>query len=284
MHFSTAPMAPAHDPRADQITQPVMFIPHGAGPCFFMAWEPTDTWDAMAEFLKGVAATLPARPRAILMISAHWQSPGFRVISAEHPHLKYDYFGFPDHTYQLTYPAPGSPALAAQITRLLTEAGLDCQPDDAQRFDHGMFIPLKLMFPEADIPVVQLSLRRDYDAAAHLAAGQALTSLRDEGVLIIGSGMSFHNMRGYGDPRYTAPSKAFDDWLTLVVGTEPYRRSLALRQWDRSAPYAQHCHPPGAEEHLIPLMVAAGAAGKDLGHKVYSEEVLKTRLSAFRFG
>lgn len=263
--------------------QPVLFIPHGGGPCFFMEWSPADTWNGLAEFLRGVAATLPARPKAIVLVSAHWQTPGFSATAAAQPGLIYDYYGFPEHTYQLTYPAPGAPALAERIAALIASAGFESGVDAARGFDHGMFIPLKVMFPEADIPVVQLSLREDLDPAAHLAMGETLAALRAEGVLIIGSGMSFHNMRGYGDARYTAPSQAFDDWLTAAVEAEPDARSAALRDW-AGAPFAHHCHPAGHEEHLLPLMVAAGAAGQDRGRQVYSQLVMQTQLSAYRFG
>lgn len=210
-------------------------------------------------------------------------SSGFTATSAKRPELIYDYYGFPNHTYELRYPAPGEPMLAARVEGLLAAAGLACQPDDQRGFDHGMFIPLKLMFPEADIPVVQLSLRDDLDPAVHLAAGQALASLRDEGILIIATGMSFHNMRGYGDTRFTQPSERFDRWLTGAVEAAPDQRNAALGRWAQ-APDAHLCHPPGEEEHLIPLMVAAGAAGRDAGRLAYSEQVWETRLSAFRFG
>src|SRR3546814_924112 len=217
------------------------------------------------------------------MVSAHWQSAGFAVTAAAQPSLIYDYYGFPEHTYALRYPAPGAPALAERVAALLAQAGLPGHPDAGRGFDHGTFVPLKLMFPDADIPVVQLSLRDDLDPEAHLAAGRAVAALRDEGVLIVASGMSFHNMRGYGDPRFTAPSEAFDDWLTAAVEADPDRRSAALGRWAQ-APQALLCHPAGDEEHLIPLLVAAGAAGTDRGRKIYSERVLETRLSAFRFG
>lgn len=262
---------------------PVVFIPHGAGPCFFMTWSPPDAWDAMAHYLGHMASALPVRPRAILMVSAHWRADDFRVTSGAQPKLIYDYYGFPDSTYQLTYPAPGSPALAERVSARLSAAGLDCRQDAERGLDHGTFVPLRLMFPDADIPVVQLSLRRNLDPATHLAAGKALASLRDDGVLIVGSGMSFHNMRGYGDDRYTAPSVAFDQWLTQAMQADPEHRHDALCNWNR-APYALDCHPAGQEEHLLPLMVVAGAAGDDRGRKVYSEQVLKTQLSAFHFG
>lgn len=263
--------------------QPVFFIPHGAGPCFFMDWNPPDTWNAMEAFLRGIAASLPSRPRAILLVSAHWQTADFRVTAGAQPGLFYDYYGFPPQTYAIHYPASGSPALAAQIADVLAGAGLPCHLDAQRGFDHGMFIPLKLMFPQADIPVVQLSLRQDLDPAAHLAAGQALTALRSQGVLIVGSGMSFHNMRGDGKLGRTAVSERFDAWLTAAVQAAPPQRNAALRDWAQ-APHAYDCHPAGQEEHLLPLMVVAGAAGGDHGRKVYSEQVLKAQRSAFRFG
>lgn len=276
-------MPQAHSASVAHPIQPVLFVPHGAGPCFFMDWSPADTWDAMAGFLRGVAATLPARPQAIVLVSGHWQTPGFSVTAAARPGLIYDYCGFPAHTYQLDYAAPGDAALAERIAALIARTGLRTDVDAQRGWDHGVFIPLKLMFPDADIPVVQLSLRQDLDPQAHLAMGAALAALRAEGVLIIGSGMSFHNMRGYGDARYTAPSQAFDDWLTAALQAEPAQRRAALRHWAQ-APFAHHCHPAGHEEHLMPLLVAAGAAGQDPGRKVYSQQVMKTQLSAFRFG
>ncbi len=262
---------------------PVLFVPHGAGPCFFMDWNPADTWDGMAAFLRSVADTLPERPRAIVLVSGHWLEPGFSVTGSARPPLIYDYSGFPAHTYELTYPAPGEPQLAERIAGLLGKPGEQARVDPRRGYDHGVFIPLKLMFPKADIPVVQLSLRRDMDPVAHIAAGRALAALRDEGVLIVGSGMSFHNMRGYGDPRYTSVSASFDEWLTAAVESEPAQREALLRDWER-APHARDSHPPGGEEHLLPLLVAAGAGAGSEGRKVYSEEVMKTTLSAFRFG
>lgn len=262
---------------------PVYYVPHGAGPCFFMDWKPAGTWDRMAAFLKGVAATLPAKPKAIVLVSGHWLEPQFTATAHANPGLIYDYHGFPPHTYELTYPAPGEPELAHRLGQLLSADGGSASVDESRGFDHGVFIPLKLMFPDAQIPVVQLSLRRDLDPAAHLEAGRALAGLRDEGVLIVGSGMSFHNMRGYGNTRYTPISEAFDEWLTAAVESAPQERNARLVSWT-DAPHARDCHPPRAEEHLLPLMVAAGAARESQGRKVYSERVMETAISAFRFG
>ena len=165
-----ASAAPGGSPAAgtDQ-RMPTFFIPHGAGPCFFMDWDPADTWDRVAAFLKGIHQTLPQPPRAIVLVSGHWLARDFSVTGHARPELVHDYYGFPAHTYELTYPAPGDPALAARIAKLLEQGGVPAQVDPARGFDHGMFIPLKLMFPKADVPVVQLSLRRDFDPAAHLA-------------------------------------------------------------------------------------------------------------------
>ena len=262
---------------------PAWFVPHGAGPCFFMEWHPADAWHKMADFLRNAASTLPQRPKAIVMVSAHWRESSFTVSSGQTLELIYDYHGFPPHTYELTYPAPGAPALAARISELLVQANLPCHADATRGFDHGMFIPMKLMFPAADIPVVQLSLLKSLDPEVHIQAGRAIAPLRDEGVLIIGSGMSFHNMRSYGDPRFGPISDEFDTWLTQTVEMPRDKRHQALIAWEQ-APSARLCHPPRAEEHLLPLMVVAGAAAEDAGRRVFSDRVMETTLSAFSFG
>lgn len=262
---------------------PTWFIPHGAGPCFFMDWNPPDEWHRMAAFLKNLAATLPRMPKAIVMVSAHWLKPHVAVTSGAQPELIYDYHGFPPHTYELTYPAPGAPSLAQQIVNTLTSKGIASESDVHRGFDHGMFIPLKLIFPQANIPVVQLSLHNSLDPSQHLEVGRALETLRDQDVLIIGSGMSFHNMRAYGNPQFGPVSDAFDDWLTQAVKSSVQERYRLLANWEL-APSARQCHPPRAEEHLLPLMVVAGAAGVDAGRKVFSDRVMETTISAFCFG
>lgn len=263
------------------MTLPTVFIPHGAGPCFFMPWTrgPQDTWDRTAAWLKGLVAGLPERPKAILVVSGHWEEPAFTVGSAEWPALIYDYYGFPEGTYQLRFDAPGSPALASRVRQLLTAAGLPTAEDSSRGYDHGVFVPLKLVTPEADIPVVQLSLRQDLDPEAHLAVGRALAPLRDEGVLIVGSGMSWHNMRGF-TPAYTAKSAAFDAWLGEAMA-DPAARDEAIRHWDQ-APYAREAHP--REEHLAPLFVAAGAAEGEPGRVTFRDTVMDVVVSGFEFG
>ncbi len=270
-------------PTSQAAAMPTYFIPHGAGPCFFMDWDPPHTWDAMAEFLRTLPSQLPRPPRAIVMVSAHWLAPEFTLTQAAQPELIFDYFGFPPHTYELEYPAAGAPDLAAAIQQRLRDAGLAAAVDGQRGYDHGMFIPLLLMYPHADIPVIQLSLQQNFDPDQHLAVGAALAQLREQDVLIIGSGMSFHNMRGYGDPRFTPISAEFDAWLTQAVSAPASERTALLSNWT-AAPQARLCHPPRAEEHLLPLMVVAGAAGNAPGQKVFSDRVLETTISAFRFG
>ncbi len=263
--------------------QPTLFIPHGGGPCFFMDWTmgPADTWVRMAEWLRGIAATLPERPRAILVVSGHWESSVPTVTSSAAPPLLFDYYGFPEHTYQLTWPAPGSPELAARVRELLAAAGIDSATDAERGFDHGVFVPFKVAFPEADIPTVQLSLRSDLDPEKHLAIGRALAPLRDEGVLIVGSGMSYHNMRGFMTGRGREDSERFDAWLSDAVTRPRAERDRTLAAW-REAPSGTAAHP--REEHLIPLMVAAGAAGSDVGTRVLRDEPMGVVVSAVRFG
>jgi aromatic ring-opening dioxygenase catalytic subunit (LigB family) len=265
---------------------PTFFIPHGGGPCFFMDWSvtggPADTWDATAAWLRGLANTLPARPEAIVVVSGHWEESVFTTSSGASPSLIYDYTGFPPHTYELKYPAPGAPVLAQRIAELLSAAGLPAQTDPLRGFDHGIFIPLLLVYPQADIPVVPLSLKAGLDPAEHLAAGRALQRLRDEGVLIVGSGMSYHNMHAYRTPAATEPSEVFDHWLTETISARDLKhRWDSLLRWS-GAPAARNAHP--REEHLLPLMVAAGAAANEPGERIFSDTVMMARISGYRFG
>lgn len=258
--------------------QPAFYVPHGGGPCFFMD-DPAGIWTAMAAFLKTIPARLPAPPKAILIVSGHWETPGFALTGAARPSLVFDYYNFPPHTYKLRYDAPGDPALAERAAGLLKAAGLPAVVDPERGLDHGVFIPLMVAFPDAAIPVVEMSLDKSLDPAMHLAAGRALAPLRDEGVLILATGMSFHNMRGYGDPRSTELSKAFDAWLSHAVAEPAGERDRDLQTW-AAAPGGRFAHPE--EEHLLPLMVAAGAS-EARGTRIYNEMVVKTAISAFSF-
>lgn len=265
---------------------PTLYIPHGGGPCFFMdplPGFPPALWDGMAAFLRGIPASIGARPQAVLVISAHWECAEPTVLAAEKYALLYDYYGFPEHTYRLTYPASGSPAVGARVQALLAQAGIATHAAHERGLDHGVFIPFKLIYPDADIPIVQLSLRHDLDPAAHFAIGRALVPLRDEGVLIVGSGLSYHNLRDFFAPDAAAnqASAQFDAWLGNAIGTEPAGREHLLTHW-QAAPGARACHP--RSEHLLPLMVVAGAADGDAGHISYREQLLGKTVSAYRFG
>jgi len=243
-------------------------------------WGPADTWRATQSFLEGLVATLPVRPKALLVVSGHWEEPAFTASAAPKPDLIFDYSGFPEHTYRLTWPAPGDPELAARVQNLLQGAGLPTSPSTLRGFDHGVFVPLKVAFPEAKIPVVTLSLASSLDPKLHLAAGRALAPLRDEGVLIVGSGMSFHNLRGYFRPETPERARAFDAWLTQAVESPAAQRDAQLADW-HNAPFAAFAHP--REEHLIPLMVAAGAGGDAPGRRIFSDEPMGAAISAYRF-
>jgi aromatic ring-opening dioxygenase catalytic subunit (LigB family) len=243
-------------------------------------WGPADTWLKTQHFLEGLAATLPATPRAMVVISGHWEEPAFTAGAAAQPRLIFDYSGFPEHTYRLTWPAPGDPALAAQVVEMLKQTGLPAATDPTRGYDHGVFVPLKVAFPEAEIPVVTLSLAASLDPALHLAAGRALAPLRDEGVLIVASGMSFHNLRAYLQPATVERARAFDTWLTQAVESPAPERDKQLAEW-RQGPFASYAHP--REEHLIPLLVAAGAGGAAEGERIFTDEPMGAAISAYRF-
>jgi aromatic ring-opening dioxygenase catalytic subunit (LigB family) len=265
--------------------QPTFFIPHGGGPCFFMEWDypSPNPWTSLANWLRALPGTLPEPPRAVLVISGHWEADPVAVNIQTRPPLLFDYYGFPEHTYQLEYPAPGDPQLAADIRTLLDEAGIPSTTDGARGLDHGVFVPFLLVYPEADVPVVQLSLKQGLDPAAHLKLGAALAPLRDRGVLIVGSGMSFHNLRVRSMENELIPgSQLFDDWLGKTVCLpDAAARNAGLANWSQ-APAARYAHP--REEHLLPLLVAAGAAGDDVGVRTFNDVMMGWRISGFRFG
>jgi aromatic ring-opening dioxygenase catalytic subunit (LigB family) len=237
-------------------------------------------WDRLGAWLRGLRDELPARPSAIVVVSAHWEAARPTVTASPEPALIYDYQGFPAHTYELEYGAPGSPALAARIRSLLGDAGILAAADPNRGFDHGVFVPFKLIEPEAQIPIVQLSLVRGFDPAEHFAIGRALAPLRDEGVLIVGSGMSYHNVAALMGRR-GIDGERFDAWLGDAVAADGKTRAARLVEWEL-APQAREAHP--REEHLLPLMVVAGAAGSDVGTTVFHDRLLGAPTSAFRFG
>lgn len=260
---------------------PTYFISHGGGPWPWMP-ERKEMMHELAKSLSNMPREIGETPRAILMISGHWEQPDFAVMSSPAPCMVYDYSGFPPHTYQIKCVASGSPAVATRVAELLTAADLPTHLDDRQGFDHGVFAPMQVMYPKADVPLLQVAILHSYDPEQHLALGRALAPLRDEGVLIVGSGLSYHNLRLFG-PGAKRPSAAFDAWLNGVLMSEPAKRTAQLIQWDK-APSARICHPQ--EDHLIPLMAAVGAAEGEKTTRVYHEENVfgGVTASSYRFG
>lgn len=278
----------------DRNRLPTFYIPHGGGPCFFMNWTmgPADTWDKMESWLRQLGQSIYGdendksgqKPDAIVVFSAHWENDLVTVNSSDQPPLFFDYYNFPPHTYQLTYPAPGQPALARTIEGLLSDANIPCSQDAEHGLDHGVFIPFLLIYPEADIPIVQVSLTSSLDPVEHIAIGQALAPLREQNVLLVGSGMSYHNMSGLKDSAGSCASTesvTFDRWLSEACEAIPQARNKSLGEW-KYAPSALQAHP--REEHLIPLMVMAGAADKDRGKTIFKDQVMGATVSAFQFG
>lgn len=261
---------------------PTLFIPHGGGPCFFMKWAmgPRDTWEPLRRFLQRLGHRF-ANTAAILVVSAHWEEPTVSIQAQASPDLLFDYYGFPQHTYRLKWPAPGAPELAVRAQELLRGGGIRCRMEVQRGFDHGVFVPMKVAFPRATIPTFQVSLRSDLDVRAHLEVGRALQPLRDQGVLIVGSGMSFHNADQMKNGSAGASSHAFDCFLNDACCSAPRDRDDLLTRW-REAASADEAHP--RSEHLLPLMVAAGAAGDCLGHCIFSESMMSATISAYQFG
>ena len=267
-------------PMSDRM--PVIFVPHGGGPYSYVELGfPADEVEDLASYWRNLAATLPRRPDAVLVVSAHWEEPVPTLMTTERPPMLYDYYGFPPEAYELQWPAPGAPELAGRVRSLLSDAGIATAENDERGFDHGTFVPLGRVFPEAEIPTMQLSLKAGLDPEEHLALGRALAPLRDEGVLILGSGMSYHNMRGFWRADAAAHASAFDEWLGDTVTRTSAERDAGLVAW-QDAPMARAVHP--REEHLLPLMVIAGAAGDDVGVVPWRGRVSGKAVSAVRFG
>lgn len=260
---------------------PTYFISHGGGP-----WPWLANMRAMLKNLEVSLARMPSElpetPKAILMVSGHWEEEAFAVMTSARPPMVYDYGGFPPETYKITYPAPGAPDLAERTAGLIAAAGLPVRRDPERGFDHGTFAPAVVMYPEADVPIFQVSMMRDYDPARHFALGRALAPLRDEGVLIVGSGLSYHNLRLFG-PGAKEPSAAFDAWLDDALALPPAARTAALEAWE-AAPYARVCH--AREDHFVPLFTALGAAEGEAAVRVYHDTDLfgGVTASSYKFG
>lgn len=261
---------------------PTFYISHGGGPWPWVEGRMRETHRNLEAALQQLPQLVGVTPEAVLIISAHWEEKDFTVQSNPNPSMLYDYNNFPANTYQVRYPAPGAPQLAEQVQSLLQDAGIAARLDPVRGFDHGTFVPMAVIYPDANVPILQLSLKRGLDPQDHLAAGRALATLRSKGVLIVGSGSSYHNLRMLG-PESKEPSAEFDVWLDHTLeGTNFDERTRALTSWE-SAPSARIAHP--REEHLLPLMVAVGAAEQDLAARFYHENTFfgSGSISSFMF-
>ena len=263
---------------------PTYFISHGGGPWPYLEGPFRRMFEQLEQSLIEIRRQLGDAPRAVLVITGHWEERGFAISSGAQPGMVYDYGGFPEHTYHIRYAAPGSPGLAQRVQDLLSSGGIPARLDPERGFDHGTFSVMKPLYPAEDIPLVQLSIDRSYDPELHLQVGRLLAPLRDEGVLIIGSGLSYHNLSEARGSAGVEPSRTFDAWLheTLIEAT-PDERTARLSNWER-APLARAAHPQ--EDHLIPLMTAVGAAESEPGAVVYHQKDLFGGITAssFRFG
>ena len=259
----------------------ILFIPHGGGPLPLLN-EPGHA--TMNHFLRGFPATIE-KPDAIIVISAHWEEPVVAITAAASPSLLFDYYGFPAETYEYQYPAPGNPELAERIQAMLQQAGINANLDPVRGFDHGMFVPLMMMYPEADIPCIQISLAASLDAAEHVRIGQALGKLKNENLLILGSGFSFHNlqaMRSRNDDSTDQGNQEFETWLAETCSGQNLsekERQTRLIGWEQ-APHARYCHP--REEHLLQLQVCYGV-GQSAAITVFQDKVAGFITSAYQW-
>lgn len=256
----------------------IVYFSHGGGPLPILG-DPGHK--AMVDFMTALPSQL-RHPKAILVVSAHWEEPLATVLGAAHPVMLYDYYGFPEQAYKITYPAPGSPELAKRIVALLEKQGLGGRIEPERGFDHGLFIPLNLMYPQADIPALQLSLLRGLNPAAHIALGRALRALMDEQILVIGSGFSFHNMSAFawqGEGASDPANDAFQNWLieACTAAMSQSEREQRLTDWEK-APSARYCHP--REEHLLPVHVCAGMAAGP-ARVIFDDKILGKRSVGF---
>ncbi len=260
-------------------TYTALFLSHGGGPLPLLG-DPGHR--EMVSCLEQIASMVP-QPEAIVVVSAHWEQYIPTITSGARPPLIYDYSGFPAESYDIRYPCPGEPALAQKIHNLLSDFSIRSELDEQRGFDHGLFVPLKIMYPKADIPCVQVSLVDSLDPREHYEIGRALGSLRHENILLVGSGFSFHNMRAFFQP--TSPESrelnhVFDSWLQDTCCNPDYseeERMQMLCRWS-DAPGARYCHP--REEHLLPLHVCCGAAQAPCT-KSYELEILNKRSSMY---
>jgi 4,5-DOPA dioxygenase extradiol len=246
-------------PNSSSTKAQILYFSHGGGPLPILG---DASHKSMRKFMKELPSQL-RRPDSIMVISAHWEESAATLLGAQKPPMLYDYYNFPDEAYTIQYPASGNPKLAGKIAGILKACDIATSIDPERGFDHGLFIPLKMMYPDADIPSIQLSLIKGLSPMSHLALGRALRELMHENILIVGSGFSFHNMRAFAWDGSRTPDPAndgFQNWLIDVCTAQilEEEREQKLTEWT-TAPFARYCHP--REEHLLPLHVCAGMAG-----------------------
>lgn len=263
---------------------PIIYLPHGGGPLPLLG---DASHESLIDFLKSLSDTID-KPDAIVLISAHWEEAIPTITRATQSKLLFDYYGFPDESYSIEYPAKDSPILADKIKVLLKKSSIKSAFEYTRGYDHGFFVPLKLVYPQADIPCVQLSLVQGLNAEQHILLGQCLAELRENNVMIIGSGMSFHNMRAlmHADQESAKQaSDAFDHWLITTCTNEKLstqEKAQRLIHWEQ-APYARFAHP--REEHLLPLHVCFGAASVSNANAklIYNAELMGHKVSGFQW-
>ncbi len=259
----------------------IVYFSHGGGPLPILG---DAGHQAMVDFMTRLPSRL-RRPDAILVISAHWEEKIATLTGARNPPLFFDYYGFPEEAYTLTYPVPGSPELAHRIVDILGGHNMPARLDSRRGLDHGLFIPLKMMYPQADIPSLQLSLLSDLNPAVHIDLGRALRDLRSENILVVGSGFTFHNMRAFSWQGINEPDPAndvFQDWL-IELCTAPlssFERERRLVEWEK-APSARYCHP--REEHLLPLHLCCAMADTP-ATLIFDDHIMGKRATAFLWG
>ena len=256
----------------------IVYFSHGGGPMPILG-DPGHK--AMNDFMTWLPSQLK-KPELVLVVSAHWEENAATLMGAQKPAMFYDYYGFPEEAYTIQYPAPGSPAAAQKIAAMLEANQVPAHIDPRRGFDHGLFIPLKMMYPQADIPCLQLSLLSNLNPKAHIALGKALRGLSAENILVVGSGFTFHNLRAFSWQAVDKPdpaNDAFQNWVidTCTAPLSEAERELRLVEWDK-APSARYCHP--REEHLLPLHVCAGLSGKP-ARVIFDDKILGKRSTAF---
>ncbi|XP_045505712.1 dioxygenase tasH-like [Colias croceus] len=264
------------------LVAPALFVNHGGGPLPLLGDE---EHIGLTNFLRDeVKKHVNFKDlKAIILVTAHWEEGKVTISSSKHHDLYFDYYGFPPESYKYKYDAPGNPELAKQIQKTLSESGIEAKLDPHRGWDHGVFVPMMLMNPAANVPIVQISVLSSQDPSEHYKLGEALYKFRKEGIAIIGSGMSYHNMRAfmYARNQDNVVNEKFDAFLNDACTSSNDKRREQLLMWD-AQPQAREAHPPRAAEHFMPLIVIAGAGGKGPGERIFNWDLSNCfRLSGF---